>query len=137
VDEPTLEPGAQLPATPAPVTFTRDELDAAEPVRPPSARRRWLMGFVIGAIGGWALAFGTFLSLIALAALPFAFTPAGAGALTGATVMFGLLVIPIFDLAAGVTLDLAGTVSIAVAIVVAVAGLSGTVVVFLRARGPA
>lgn len=66
-----------------PGTFTRDELDAAEPEAPPSFRRRWLIGLVLGAVGGMVAGWAGPISLLALVALPWAFTPAGAAVLVG------------------------------------------------------
>jgi hypothetical protein len=63
--------------------FTRDELDAAEPEVPPSFRRRWLVGLVLGSVGGMVAGWAGPISLLALVALPWAFTPAGSALLVG------------------------------------------------------
>ncbi|HYN49015.1 MAG TPA: hypothetical protein VER83_09125 [Candidatus Nanopelagicales bacterium] len=81
-DPPTVASDAgDVPATPS--TFTREELDAAEPERPPSPRFRWVIGLGLGAFA--ALYTGFPLGIVAL---PFAFTGAGAGALLGTGLVF-------------------------------------------------
>ena len=120
--------------TPA-ATFTRQELDAAGPVRPPSPRRRWLLGLAIGALA-WGLLGFVEAPVVTLVCLPFALTPAGAGALVGAglawLVGFGWSVVLLVngDLATSPMLAawwLAGLLSF-------VAGLVGSVVVLRRER---
>ena len=82
----TTPAGAAPPTTDdrRPGTFTREELDAAEPEAPPSFRRRWLIGFVLGSVGGVVVGWGLPVNPVGLLALPWVFTPAGAGALVGA-----------------------------------------------------
>jgi len=66
-------------------TFTREELDAAEPERRRSPGFQWLIGLGLGAFG--ALYAGFPLGVVAL---PFALTGAGAGTLLGTGIVFGL-----------------------------------------------
>ncbi len=116
-------------------TFTREELDAAEPERPPSTRFRWLIGLGLGAFA--ALYTGFPLGIVAL---PFAFTGAGAGALLGSgsvflvSLAFNAVVWQNGDLGAQdvpsfVAWSLAGLVAL-------VAGIIGTAVVVRRSRRP-
>jgi hypothetical protein len=120
--------------------FTRDELHAAEPERHPSARRRWLIGLGLGALAFGLLSFEG-IAVLTLLCLPFATTPAGAGALVGAGVAWltlfawGVVLWVNGDLAASPILAawwLAGLAAL-------VAGLLGTAVAFraARATGPA
>jgi hypothetical protein len=127
----TAPTGAQgIPSGPG--TFTREELDGAEPERPPSPRRRWLTGFVIGLIGGWVPVFGSGLSLIGFATLPFALTAAGSGALVGVSAMYVMLLslnLP----PGGDGADIGVALWLAVTMVTIVAGVTGTAVVAVRA----
>ena len=120
--------------------FTRDELDAAEPEQHPSARRRWLIGLGLGALAFGLLSFEG-VPVLTLLCLPFATTPAGAGALVGAGVVWltffawGVVLWVNGDLAASSILAawwLAGLAAL-------VAGLLGTAVAVraARAAGPA
>jgi hypothetical protein len=117
---------------PGPGTFTREELDEAEPERPPSARRRWLTGFVIGLVGGWVPVFGSGLSLIGLATLPFALTAAGSGALVGVSAMYAML-LSVSGPWDGDGADLGVALWLAVTMITIVAGVTGTAVVAVRA----
>jgi hypothetical protein len=129
-DPPTVASDAgDVPATPS--TFTREELDAAEPERPPSPRFRWVIGLGLGAFA--ALYTGFPLGIVAL---PFAFTGAGAGALLGSGIVF--LVSFAFDTFVWLNDDLVavepGTFfswSLA-GFAALVAGIAGTVVVARR-----
>lgn len=127
-----------------PGAFTREELDAAEPEQPPSLRRRWLVGFAVGAVGSaWAgLPFG-------ILALPWARTPAGAGALLGTGLAFVAWVLPgIGALGAAqgdgegvdVAIDAYTTIVIvawlAVGLVALITGIAGTVAVARRPTVP-
>jgi len=81
-DPPTVASDAgDVPATQS--TFTRAELDVAEPERPPSTRFRWLIGVGLGAFAALYTGFP-----VGIVALPFAFTGAGAGALLGTGLVF-------------------------------------------------
>jgi hypothetical protein len=133
MDEQARRAEATQPAT----EYTREELDAAEPVRPPSTRRRWLLGLAIGALA-WGL-LDVVAPVLTLLCLPFALTPAGAGALVGAGLawLVGLgwtiVLVVTGDLAASPILAgwwLAGLLSF-------VAGLLGTAVVLRRERARA
>jgi hypothetical protein len=115
--------------------FTREELDAAEPERPPSPRFRWVIGFGLGAFA--ALYTGFPLGIVAL---PFAFTGAGAGALLGSGIVFVASFafttfvwlnddLPSPDVPSFVAWSLAGLVAL-------VAGVIGTAVVVRRSRRP-
>jgi len=134
-DRPAPDARPELDDRPAPDgSFTRDELDTAEPERPPSTRFRWLVGIGLGAFGaaltGWPLG---------LLCLPFALTAAGAGALigTGLTFVawsaFSLVVWLNGDLTAG---DVPALTAWSAASLVALGtGIAGTVVVARRSRG--
>jgi hypothetical protein len=113
-------------------TFTRDELEGAEPVEPRSPRLRWLIGLGMGAFAAVYLWFP-----VGIVALPVAFTAAGAGMLFGTGIVFAAefgfdaLVWLNGD---GVTTDtwfvawaLAGSVAL-------MAGIVGTLVVARRVR---
>lgn len=69
-------PGEDRP----PTTFTREELDAAEPEVPRSAGVRLLVGAGVGFL---AFALGWPVSLVSIVAIPFAWTWSGAGVLVG------------------------------------------------------
>lgn len=142
VDRPPA--AAVTPDDRRPGTFTRAELDAAEPERPRSARSRWLIGFGVGALGSlWAgLPFG-------ILALPWARTPAGAGALLGTGVAFVAWVLPGLAAVAApggegegvdVAIDAYTTVVIlawlALGLVALVAGIAGTLAVARRPTEP-
>jgi hypothetical protein len=112
-------------------TFTREELDVAEPERPPSTRFRWLIGVGLGAFG--ALYSGFPLGVVAL---PFAFTAPGAGTLVGSGIVFLVSLafdavvwqsgdLGALDMPAFVAWSLAGFAAL-------VAGIAGTVVVARR-----
>ena len=132
-DSPTVASDAgDVPAS-AQGTFTREELDAAEPERRPSTRFRWLIGLGLGAFAALYTGFP-----VGIVALPFAFTGAGAGALLGtgfvflASFAFDALVWLNDDLVAVepwtfVSWSLAGFGAL-------VAGTVGTVVVARRSR---
>jgi len=131
-DPPTVaSDGGDVPA--APSTFTREELDAAEPEQPPSPRFRWVIGLGLGAFAGLYTGFP-----LGIVALPFAFTGAGAGALLGSGIVF--LVAFAFDTFVWLNDDLVavepGTfLSWSLAGFAAlVAGIAGTVVVGRRSR---
>jgi len=135
-EEPASDPSARpveppAPATPEPATFTRDELEAAEPERHPSARRRWLLGLGIGALGGLYV-----VHPLMLICLPFAFTAAGAGALIGTGAVW--LAESAFSTFAWSRGDLADTSSLVLGWVAGLgalaAGVLGSVVVARRAR---
>ncbi len=80
------EPSDGAPGGPGDGTFTRDDLEDAELERPPSVRRRFVVGLGLGlfalAAGSWAGA----AVFMPIAAIPVAWTWAGAGVLVG----FGL-----------------------------------------------
>jgi len=119
-------------AAPA-VTFTREELDAAEPVRPPSPRRRWLLGLAIGALASGLLTFVE-VPALTLLCLPLALTSAGAGALVGAG--FVWLVWSAWGVVLWVNGDLAASPMLAVwwltGLLSFAAGLLGTAIVVRR-----
>ena len=125
--------GAEMGAPSAQGTFTREELDAAEPERRPSTRFRWLIGLGLGAFAALYTGFP-----VGIVALPFALTGAGAGALLGTGVVFvtsfafDALVWLNDDLVAVepwtfLSWSLAGFAAL-------VAGIAGTVVVARRSR---
>ncbi len=116
------------------MTFTRDELDAAEPERHPSARRRWLIGFAIGVVGGVAVGYGSAVSLLVLLALPFAFTVAGSGVLVGAGTTWAVALVMTADRVLGGGLDDRALVFWSLGGAVLAIGLLGTVVVARRER---
>ena len=135
-DPPTAasDAGAEIGGQSAEGTLTREELDAAEPERPPSTRFRWLIGVGLGAFAALYTGFP-----VGIVALPFAFTGAGAGALLGT----GLVFLASFGFDAFVWLDdnlvavepwtfLAWSVAGFAALA---AGIAGTVVVARRSRG--
>jgi hypothetical protein len=114
-------------------TFTRDELEAAEPVEPRSPRLRWLIGFGMGVFAAVYLSFP-----VGIVALPVAFTAAGAGMLFGTGIVFAAQLA--FDVMVWLNGDAAATdrwsfVAWALGGFVAlVAGIVGTLVVARRAR---
>ncbi|HYN48781.1 MAG TPA: hypothetical protein VER83_07925 [Candidatus Nanopelagicales bacterium] len=114
-------------------TFTREELDVAEPERPPSTRFRWLIGAGLGAFAAFYTGFP-----VGIVAVPFAFTGAGAGALLGTGLVF--LASFAFDAFVWLSDELAAVepwtiVSWSLAGFAAlVAGIAGTVVVARRSR---
>jgi hypothetical protein len=131
-DPPTVASDAgDAPATSS--TFTREELDVAEPERPPSTRFRWLIGVGLGAFAALYTGFP-----VGIVALPFAFTGAGAGALLGTGLVF--LASFAFDAFIWLNDELAAVepwtfVSWSLAGFAAlVAGIAGTVVVARRSR---
>jgi hypothetical protein len=113
--------------------FSREELDAAEPERHPSPRRRWLVGMGIGVVGGAWAGLLTVLSPVVLLCLPFAFTAAGAGALVGAGLVWTIPALVSWrDItASGDPLTILAWGS---GVVVLLAGLLGTAVIVLRGR---
>lgn len=114
-------------------TFTREELDAAEPELRPSTRRRWLVGCGIGALGGTLVGLQGFLNPLVLLSLPFAFTAAGAGALVGAGLVWTVALLFLGDeLLSGDILATLGWVS---SVVVLAVGLVGTWAAAGRVRG--
>jgi hypothetical protein len=128
-DPPTVASDAgDVPATQS--TFTRAELDVAEPERPPSTRFRWLIGVGLGAFAALYTGFP-----VGIVALPFAFTGAGAGALLGTGLVFLASFAFVWlddDLMAVepwtfLSWSLAGFAAL-------VAGIAGTVVVARRSR---
>jgi hypothetical protein len=122
------------PAERRPGTFTRDELDAAEPEASPSFRRRWLIGLLLGSVGGAVAGWAGPISLLAFMALPWAFTPAGAGLLMGSGSLWLAYLLIVADQAGGSPAD-AGTVILAgVPVVMFAIGLVGTLVAYRRAR---
>ncbi len=136
-DTPAISP-AERPRGVAPGpepggTFTREELDTAEPERPPSPRFRWVIGLGLGAFGALYTGFP-----VGIVALPFAFTGAGAGMLLGTGLVF--LASFVFDMVAWLGGDLMSVDTWAlVAWSLAgfgalVAGVAGTVVVARGAR---
>ncbi len=135
---PASPPPAASTATPTPpATFTRDELDAAEPERHPSPGRRWLLGLGIGALAFGLLSFEG-LPLLTLLCLPFALTPAGAGALVGSGaawfVSLGWTLVlwlngDFAESPTAVTWMVTGLVALVV-------GVVGTIVVARRSGGP-
>ena len=82
-DDPLTDAGAGVGGSTTTGTFTREELDAAEPERPPSPRFRWVIGFGLGAFGALYTGFP-----VGIVALPFAFTAPGAGTLFGSGIVF-------------------------------------------------
>jgi hypothetical protein len=135
-DDPSTDAGAGVGGPTTTGIFTREELDAAEPERPPSPRFRWVIGLGLGAFAGLYTGFP-----LGIVALPFAFTGAGAGALLGSGIVF--LASFAFDafvwlndeLAAVepwtfVSWTLAGCAALA-------AGIAGSIVVARRSRRPA
>jgi hypothetical protein len=126
--------GATLSTTddrPGP-TFTRDDLDAAEPERPPSFRRRWLVGFVLGSVGGVVAGWGLPVNPVGLLALPWTFTPAGAGALVGAGSFLASLLLVTGGGALGTEMDATTAALVAVTFAFLPIGLVGTVVASRR-----
>lgn len=117
-----------------PETFTREELDAAEPEQPPSFRRRWLIGLVLGAVGGAVAGWAGPISLLAFAALPWAFTPAGAGLLIGSGSLWLAYLVIVADQAGGTQIDVGTAILAAVPVVLFAIGLVGTLVAHRRAR---
>jgi hypothetical protein len=117
-----------------PGSFTREELDTAEPERPPSFRRRWLIGCVLGLVGGAAAGWGGPMSLLAVVAVPWAFTPAGAAVLVGSGLGWAVFVVA---LAAEIVRDgiAAWPVNVVVCAVLLGVGLFGTGVAARRWRG--
>ena len=117
-----------------PGSFTREELDGAEPERPPSFRRRWLIGCVLGVVGGAVAGWGGPISLLAFVALPWAFTPAGAAVLVGSGLVWAVFVVV---LAAEILRDgiAAWPVNVVVSAVLLGVGLIGTGVAARRWRG--
>jgi hypothetical protein len=135
-DDPLTDSGAGVGGSTTTGIFTRDELDAAEPERPPSPRFRWVIGLGLGAFGALYTGFP-----VGIVALPFAFTGAGAGALLGTGLVF--LASFAFDTFVWLNDDLVavepGTFfswSLA-GFAALVAGIAGTVVVARRSRRPA
>jgi hypothetical protein len=131
-DPPTVASDARdVPATPS--TFTREELDVAEPERPPSTRFRWLIGVGLGAFAALYTGFP-----VGIVALPFALTGAGAGALLGTGLVF--LAAFAFDAVVWQNGDLGALDVPALAawslagFAALVAGIAGTVVVARRSR---
>jgi hypothetical protein len=131
-DPPTVaSDGGDVPA--APSAFTREELDVAEPERPPSTRFRWLIGVGLGAFAALYTGFP-----VGIVALPFAFTGAGAGALLGTGLVF--LASFAFDAVLWLGDDLAAVepwtfLSWSLAGFAALgAGIAGTIVVARRSR---
>ncbi len=126
-------PPADLDASAGHGTFTRAELEGADPVEPRSPRLRWLIGLGMGAFVALYLSFP-----MGIVALPAAFTAAGAGMLFGTGLVFAaefafdVLVWLNGDAATAdtwsfVAWSLAGSVAL-------VAGIAGTLVVARRAR---
>jgi hypothetical protein len=116
----------------APGTFTRAELDDAEPERRPSRRFRWVIGFGMGAFGTLYTGFP-----LGVVGLPFAFTAAGAGTLLGTGFVFLLSLV--FGLIAWWNADLivdgpAFLAWVLPGLVALVAGLIATAVVVRRSR---
>jgi hypothetical protein len=117
-----------------PGAFTREELDAAEPEAPPSFGRRWLIGFVLGSVGGVVAGWAGPISLLALVALPWAFTPAGSAVLVGGGLAWAayLLVLGGEIVRDGIA---AWPVNVAGPVVLLGVGLLGTVVARRRWNG--
>lgn len=113
-------------------TFTREELDAAEPERGPSSRRRWLVGFGIGTLGGMVVGLQGFLNPLVLLSLPFAFTAAGAGALVGAGLVWTVALL--FLGGELLSRDILATLGWVSSLVVLAVGLVGTWAAAGRAR---
>jgi drug/metabolite transporter (DMT)-like permease len=114
-----------------PGAFTRKELDAAEPERPRSLRRRWLLGFVLGAVGGVVAGWVGPISLLALAALPWALTPAGAAVLVGSGLVWAIYLV-VLGGEIGRDGIAAWPVNVVVPAVLLGVGLLGTVVAWRR-----
>lgn len=116
-----------------PATFTRQELDSAEPELRPSTRRRWLVGFGIGALGAMLVGLQGFLNPLVLLSLPFAFTAAGAGALVGAGLVWTVALLFLgSELLSG---DILATLAWVSSVVVLAVGLVGTRAAAGRVRG--
>lgn len=114
-----------------PGAFTRDELEAAEPEVPPSFRRRWLIGLVLGSVGGMVAGWAGPVSLLVLIALPWAFTPAGSAVLVGNGLVWAAF---LAVLGGEIARDgiAAWAVNVAVPAVLLGVGLVGTVVAWRR-----
>jgi hypothetical protein len=117
-----------------PGTFTREELDAAEPERPPSFRRRWLIGFVLGSVGGAVAGWAGPISLVALVTLPWAFTPAGAGLLFGSGSLWLAYLVIVADQAGGGPTGVGTAILAAVPVAMFGIGLVGTLAAYRRVR---
>ena len=126
------DPGRGAASAPPAALFTREELDAAEPERRPSMRRRWLVGLGIGAVGGMVGGLQGFLNPLVLLSLPLAFTAAGSGALVGAGLVWTVALLFL----GGVLLsgDGLATLGWASSVVVLAVGLVGTWAVAGRVR---
>ena len=120
---------------PSPGTFTREELDAAEPEQPSSFRRRWLIGFVLGSVGGVVAGWGLPVSPVGLLALPWVFTPAGAGALVGAGSFLASLLVVTGGGVLGTEMDAVTAALVAATFAFLPIGLAGTVVAWRRRSG--
>jgi hypothetical protein len=120
-------------AAPA-ATYTREELDAAEPERPPSRRRRWLLGVGLGAVGLVLLSYEGF-PILALLCLPFALTPTGAGVLVGSGLAW--LVLIGWSLVVWLNGDIAGSPMIGAWVLAGAASLAAGLVAtaFVARRG--
>ena len=126
------DPGRGAASAPPAAPFTREEIDAAEPERRPSMRRRWLVGLGIGAVGGMVVGLQGFLNPLVLLSLPFALTAAGSGALVGAGLVWTVALLFL----GGVLLsgDGLATLGWASSVVVLAVGLVGTWAVAGRVR---
>ena len=78
-----MDQPATTEETTPPATFTRDELEAAEPERHRSAAWRWLIGIGLGVLALSMSLWAAPASLLVLVAIPLAWTWAGAGILVG------------------------------------------------------